>query len=84
MHAYLQPMEVLIQQIDPEGSGCITFAMFRAGVETYLASELCSRDWGEGREWGRGREWESMKGRGRESRKEEESGEKEHTPIHMP
>lgn len=41
MHAYLQPMEVLIQQIDPEGSGCITFAMFRAGVETYLASELC-------------------------------------------
>lgn len=44
MHAYPQPMEVLIQQIDPEGSGCITFAMFRAGVQTYLASEWRERE----------------------------------------
>ena len=41
-------MEVLIQQIDPHGTGHITFSMFRAGIETFLSSE-------KGREGGRGR-----------------------------
>ena len=31
-------MEVLIQQIDPMGTGRVTFSMFRAGIETFLTS----------------------------------------------
>ncbi|CAI8011727.1 hypothetical protein GBAR_LOCUS7524 [Geodia barretti] len=33
-----KPMEVLIQQIDPMGTGRVTFSMFRAGIETFLTS----------------------------------------------
>ena len=33
-----QPIEVLIQQIDPEGSGRVTFSMFRSGIETFLTT----------------------------------------------